>query len=231
MTLARAALFASLANFLVILPATAQNPTDPAAETASPAPETSTADETDLTPAERAEKQARAACKAKICGILASKDAQGGDVSCEVVKTWREQDIAKMLGGKFDWPWGAAVCQSKLDIARAQLVNAMTEPTHDVVLTPHKVQCSLAQKSKGNPYSVDVTIAPKVTFENGKAVAARINWGEADAPMLAYALIYAGTGLDNSTNLLGPEVVRMVNEFIGKKCKAVESGQPDGRAD
>ena len=37
--------------------------------------------------------------------------------------------------------------------------------------------------------------------------------------MLAYALIYAGTGFDNSTNVLGPEVVRMVNEFTGKKCR------------
>ena len=40
--------------------------------------------------------------------------------------------------------------------------------------------------------------------------------------MLAYALIYAGTGFDNSTNVLGPEVVRMVNEFTGKKCKRLK---------
>ncbi len=41
--------------------------------------------------------------------------------------------------------------------------------------------------------------------------------------MLVYALIYAGTGLDNSTNILGPEVVRMANEFTGKKCAAVRT--------
>ena len=40
--------------------------------------------------------------------------------------------------------------------------------------------------------------------------------------MLAYALIYAGTGFDNSTNVLGPEVVRMVNEFTGKKFRRLK---------
>ena len=44
--------------------------------------------------------------------------------------------------------------------------------------------------------------------------------------MLAYALIYAGTGFDNSTNVLGPEVVRMVNEFTGKKCKRLKDDLP-----
>ena len=44
--------------------------------------------------------------------------------------------------------------------------------------------------------------------------------------MLAYALIYAGAGFDNSTNVLGPEVVRMVNEFTGKKCKRVKNDLP-----
>ncbi|HEX6830350.1 MAG TPA: hypothetical protein VF090_02260, partial [Methyloceanibacter sp.] len=51
----------------------------------------------DLTPEERAEKQARKACKVKLCDILATKDPQGDDVACDIVKTWREQDITKML--------------------------------------------------------------------------------------------------------------------------------------
>ena len=34
--------------------------------------------------------------------------------------------------------------------------------------------------------------------------------------MLIYPLLYAGSSLDNSANVLGPEVVRMVNEFTAK---------------
>jgi hypothetical protein len=162
----------------------------------------------------------------KICDILATKDPQGDDVSWDIVKTWRESDITKMLGGRFDWPWGKAVCQSKLDIKRKQLVKATSEANYEVALPEQRVSCTLAQKSGGEPYAVDVSIAPKVAFENGKAVSGRLNWGEANAPMLAYALIYAGTGFDNSTNVLGPEVVRMVNEFTGKKCRRLKDDLP-----
>ena len=70
------------------------------------------------TPEEKAEKEARKACKKKICDILATRDPAGDDVACDIVKTWREEDITKMLGGKIDWPWGKAVCQSKLELKR-----------------------------------------------------------------------------------------------------------------
>ena len=81
----------------------------------------------ELTPEERAEKQARKACKMKICDIIATRDPQGDDVSCDIVKTWREEDIVKMLGGKFGWPWGKAVCQSKLELKRKPLAFAMSK--------------------------------------------------------------------------------------------------------
>jgi hypothetical protein len=227
MTLARVALIAAFVTLVWGEAAPAQDDGAPASE--SPSTEGAPAQggaKTELTPEERAERQARKACKIKICDILATKDPQGDDVSCDIVKTWRESDITKMLGGRFDWPWGKAVCQSKLDIKREQLVNAMTQANYEVALPEQKVSCTLAQKSEGEPYAVGVSIAPKVTFENGKAVSARLNWGEANAPMLAYALIYAGTGFDNSTNVLGPEVVRMVNEFTGRKCKRVKDDLP-----
>jgi hypothetical protein len=45
-----------------------------------------------LTPEEKAEKESRKACKIKLCDILASKNSQGDDVTCDIVKTWREED-------------------------------------------------------------------------------------------------------------------------------------------
>ena len=171
-----------------------------------------------LTPEERAEKEARKACKAKICGIIATRDPVGDDVSCDIVKTWREEDIVKMLGGKISWPWGKAVCQSRLELKRTALASAMSAASYEIVMPVQKVRCTLAQKTEGEPYTVEVTLAPKVKFENGKAIEASINWGEAEAPLFIYPLVYAGTGLDNQTNVLGPEVVRMVNEFTTKKC-------------
>jgi hypothetical protein len=179
-----------------------------------------------LSAEEQAEKDARKACKIKICDILTTKNPVGDDVACDIVKTWREADINKMLGGKINWPWGKAVCQSRLEIAREALAKAMSEPAYEMVMPMQRVRCSLAQKHQGEPSAVEVAIAPKIAFENGKAVRATLNWGEASAPTLAYALIYAGTGLDNSTNILGPELVRMVNEFRTKKCAEVKNELP-----
>ena len=190
-------------------PATGQVP----AATAAPAEA-----KRELTPEEKAEKEARKACKMKICDIIATRDPNGENVSCDIVKTWREEDIVKMLGGKIGWPWGKAVCQSRLELERKSLALAMSETAREVVMPVQKVRCTLAQKTEGEPYTVEVALAPKVKFENGKATEASLNWGEATAPLFIYPLIYAGTGLDNQANVLGPEVVRMVNEFTTKKC-------------
>ena len=134
--------------------------------------------------------------------------------------------IAKMLGGKLDWPFGKAVCKSKLELKRASLAKAMSQATYEVVVPAQTVSCTLAQKDKGEPYVVEIEIAPKVSFANGKAVTAALNWGKASAPLFVYPLVYAGTGLDNHTNVLGPEVVRMVNEFSTKKCAEVNAELP-----
>ena len=200
------------------LPVSAAEDTNPAMASAAKPPE--------LTPEEKAEKEARKACKAKICEVVASRDSAGEDISCDITKTWREEDIAKMLGGKISWPWGKAVCQSKLELSRASLAKAMGEPEYQIVMPQQKVRCTLAQKDKGEPYVVEVTMSPKVKFKDGKATEATANWGPASAPLLIYPLIYAGTGLDNSTNVLGPEVVRLVNAFTTKKCAEVKAELP-----
>lgn len=220
-------LFLTALALVVGLPAVAAEGTSPGTAGAKAAtPPGADASTPPITAEEKAEKDARKACKIKICGILASKDPVGDDVACDIVKTWREADIAKMLGGKISWPYGKAVCQSQLELKRAPLAKAMSESAYEIVMAPQKLRCTLAQKNDGEPYAVELTIAPKVAFADGKAVSASLNWGEASAPMLVYALIYAGTGLDNSTNVLGPEVVRMVNEFATKKCAEVKGELP-----
>jgi hypothetical protein len=223
------------ASFLVLAPgaleaadSSAQDEAKSPAEQAAPAAPSPGPGEAkpQLTPEEAAEKEARKECKKKICDIVATRDHNGDNVSCDIVKTWREEDIVKMLGGKIGWPWGKAVCQSKLELERKSLALAMSETAHEIVMPVQKVRCTLAQKSEGEPYTVEVALAPKVKFEDGKATEANINWGEATAPLLIYPLIYAGTGLDNNTNVLGPEVVRMVNEFLTKKCTEVKAEAP-----
>jgi hypothetical protein len=235
-SIATAALLALLASSRLSFAAeergTAASPAPDAAAPQAAAPAgTPAAKEPGLTPEEKAEKEARKECKKKICDILATRDPNGDDVACDITKTWREEDITKMLGGKITWPWGKAVCQSKLEIKRADLAKAMSEAEYEVALEPQKVSCTLAQKDKGEPYEVKLTMSPKVKFKDGKATEASINWGEASAPLFVYPLIYAGTVLDNQTNVLGPQVVRMVNEFATRKCAQIKAELPSGKAD
>lgn len=182
-----------------------------------------------LSPEEKAEKESRKACKIEICDVLATRNPDGPEVDCDITKTWREEDIIKMLGNKSSWPWGKAVCKSKLALARETLARAMSEGDYQVALPSQTVRCTLDRKEGGEPYTVDIELAPKVKFKDGKAVDASLNWGKVSAPMLIYPLIYAGTGLDNSTNVLGPIVTRMVNEFTSKKCAAVKSELPSSK--
>jgi hypothetical protein len=105
----------------------------------------------------------------------------------------------------------------------------MGDGEHEVLLPTQKVTCKLFQKQQGEPYVVEVALAPKVKFKDGNAIEATLNWGSSSAPLLVYPLIYGGTALDNSSNVLGPEVVRMVNEFRTKKCAEVKNELPSAK--
>ena len=180
-----------------------------------------------LTPEERAEKAQRRICKIEICSIFSTKDPQGADIDCPIVKTWREEDIEEMLsGGKLDWPWGKARCTTQLKLKRATLVAAAGEDGTLAKLDSHTITCSLDLKSDGASYDVKVDITPQVTFKGGEAISARMNWGAIDAPMLATSVIWPGAKLDNSLNILGGQVVKMANEFMGKKCASVKDALP-----
>lgn len=177
---------------------------------------------------EKAEKQARKACKIEICDIVATREQQGPDVACDIAWTWREAEIIDALGGHVDWPWGKLVCQTALRLERAPLAKAMSEQRYNIAMQTQTVRCSLHHKD-GKPYVVEISLAPRVTFKNGKATDASVNWGEVTAPSAIYPLLYAATSLDNSTNALGPEVVRQVNKFTREDCADVEDELPGRR--
>jgi len=189
-----------------------------------------------LTPQEKAEKASRRACKVNICKALAGEGPPDGEITCDIVKTWREEDIEEMVGSRVSWTWGDARCESKLSLDRKMLRDAMTKRKITVALPAQTVTCRLGRKKQEEPYKVVVDLAPEVTFKNGKATDAELNWGQVDAPLAIYPLIYSGTGLDNQTNVLGPEVVKLVNHFTGKKCAEVgakpsEAPAPDPDAE
>lgn len=179
------------------------------------------ADEVKLTPQEQAEKDSRKACKIEICKAFHSKKASG-EISCHVIKSWRKERIAKLVGKlKVNWPFDGVHCSTDLSVKREDLVKAMTEPNAEITFQKHTVTCSIASAKNGaKEFKFELT--PKVKFEGGKAIEAHANWGKIGAPTLIKSALWTATAADNTVNLLSGTIVDEVNDFISKRCDEVK---------
>jgi len=175
-----------------------------------------------LTPEEAAEKEARKACKVDLCRAFHSKDTSGSDIACHVIKSWRKEQLAKLVSKvKISWPYDGAHCSMDLNVKRADLVKAMTEPKAEIQFAKHTVTCSIASEKSGST-DFSFELAPKVTFENGKAVKAQADWGKIEAPTLIKSALWTATAADNTVNILSSSITEEVNTFIGKRCDEVK---------
>jgi hypothetical protein len=208
-------------------PALAEDAPAPAAATPAPAA-TSDAKPSDnppdaeLTADERAEKDSRKACKIDMCTAFRAPKSEGKDIACNVVKSWRKEQLGKLVGKlKVSWPYEGVKCTSAVNIKRADLVKAMTEDKLELQLDKHTVSCVVARE-KDAPTDLKFDFSPKVTFEKGKATKAAINWGKIEGPTLIKGALWTATAADNTVNLLSSTLIEDINDFIGKKCDEVK---------
>lgn len=188
-------------------PITAQTPAKPA--------------EIKLTPEEIKEKELRKSCKVALCSAFLLKKPEGPDVSCGVLKTWRKEQLTKMVSkGGVAWPWGNARCTADLKFKRADLIKATSQPDYELAVDKHTINCELDREPE--KYEIKMEIAPKVTFKDGKAVKAQMNWGKVEAPLLAKSVLWSATAADNTFGALQGTVVEDINDFIGVKCLEVK---------
>jgi hypothetical protein len=200
----------ALFSLAVVVPAAAQapQPADPAVEA--------------LTPAEIAEREGRKACKIEICSAFHLRKPEGPDVTCNVLKSWRKEQLQKMIErAKVSWPWGPVKCVADIRLKRSDLVKAMGDKTYVAQLDTHAVNCEI-DRDKEAPAKVSFSFAPKVTFEGGKATKASLNWGKIDAPTLVKGAMWTATATDNTFNVLQSTLVEDINAFIGDKCLEVK---------
>lgn len=177
----------------------------------------------DLTPEELKEREARKDCKVRICAAFHSGKADASDVSCNVLKTWRKEQLSKMVErAKVSWPWGGVKCVAEIRLKRADLAKAMTEEKHEATLDKHTVACEVAREGD-KPAEIKFDFSPKVTFEKGKATKAALNWGTVEGPAIVKGIMWTATGTDNTLNVLQGTVVEDINDFIGAKCDEVKS--------
>ncbi|MDX2203898.1 MAG: hypothetical protein NW223_14190 [Hyphomicrobiaceae bacterium] len=169
------------------------------------------------------EKAARRGCKISICDIARNKKADGPDVTCDVVKTWAASELKdKVLKGKFDWPWGHAQCKAKINLERKVLAQVQAGTPIEVKLSKHPVKCELDQKDGKDKYALSFTIAPTVSFKDGKATKAALNWSDIDGAAVAKAAVWSTATLDNNLGVLEGVTVDIVNSFFKDQCEEVK---------
>jgi hypothetical protein len=182
---------------------------------------------TAATPVQETEEEAkeraiRRTCAVAVCSTLHAQQPRDGQVSCAVQKTWRKDVINRILSrAKITWPWGAARCAGDLKLDRAVLIKAMSEPEFEAQFDNHDLRCEF--ENEAEKYQVKLQIRPKVTFKQGRAVKASLNWGKIEGPKLAQTALWPATAADNSFGLLQSTVVDDINEFIQTKCMEVKA--------
>ena len=166
---------------------------------------------------EKKEREVRRQCAAAVCSTLHNGKPAEGHVSCSLHKSWRKEVLTKILArGKVSWPWGDASCASDLKFDRAMLIKAMKESDFEAQFETYDIRC-LIENDK-DKYDVLTQVRPKVSFKQGKAVKAALNWGKIEAPTLAKSALWSITAVDNTFGLLQSMAIEDINEFIGAKC-------------
>jgi hypothetical protein len=175
-----------------------------------------------LTPEEAAEREGRKACKVAICAAFRARQS-GGDIACDVLKTWRKEQLEKMVAkAKVSWPWGQVQCTASLKLGRDMLAKAGGEAKYEADLGSQKVACKI-DRDKEPAADITLAFSPKVSFENGKAVKAAINWGKLEAPTLVKGALWTATATDNTLNVLQGTLVEDINDFFSTKCDEVRA--------
>ena len=168
------------------------------------------------------EQDARLGCKIAICEAALSKVAQGDNIACKVVKTWPDVDLKnKILKGAMDWPWGHAQCEASIALDRKLIVAAVSEPKHEAAIGKHDVICHLNTKDGKDRHTVNLTIDPLVTFENGKATKASLRWSNVTGSTIVKSALWSATAVDNTFNVLQGAVLEQINDFFGPACELV----------
>jgi hypothetical protein len=174
-----------------------------------------------LSPEEIAERDSRKACKVALCAIYHNRKPADGELRCDLLKTWHKETISKVLAkGGITWPWGNARCTSAIHVKRETIIKAVSEPKFEAAFENHKVHCELQRDA--DKYEVELEITPKVTFENGKAVKASLNWGKIQAPTMAKGALWSATAADNTFGVFQGKLVEDINDFFDAKCMEVK---------
>jgi hypothetical protein len=164
------------------------------------------------------EKQAILDCERRLCTMLQQKSSAGGDLKCELSKTWVRSDIKGAEQSTLKWGFGDARCSVHIHIGRALIAVAMTARGKDFKLwiPPHTANCVV--ELDGTPRAVTATLAPKLLLRDGRVEKIWVNLTGVDAPAAIKATLWAAAKLADDVGLFQRPMLKSVNRFIDTTC-------------
>jgi|LNFM01.1.fsa_nt_gb hypothetical protein len=169
------------------------------------------------------ERDVLKACEKKICEIVVKKDASGPDFACTLTKTWAKDKIKEGIEKKrLSWSLGNARCVIDVGMKRADILEAISKPTHTIDLPPQTVKCQVEREK--DTLDVSVTLAPKIQFKAGKAEKAWLGVKNIEAPTVIRGAIWTVAQAEDYFGLFHTDMVAEINEFTGQKCTKAMAG-------
>ena len=75
------------------------------------------------------EKENLKKCELSICELIVKKQAGGGNIACDLRKSWGADELKKgASAGKIKWSFGDAQCHTKINIKRGPFAQCFGEP-------------------------------------------------------------------------------------------------------
>jgi hypothetical protein len=168
------------------------------------------------------EKANRRDCKLRVCDAALNKRAAGEDVTCQIVRTWRVKEIEEALKERIAWPFGHAQCSADIDLPRKALANVFANGEFEIAIPKHRIDCTLDQKNGKGKYAISFTIRPTITFKDGVAVKAKMNWGDIQGSAVARGAAWSTAKLDNYFGIFERIILKAINDFFGPHCDEVK---------
>lgn len=157
------------------------------------------------------------ACEKNLCTMILTKEASGDDLTCGVSKTWAKEKISKGAESKsIDWGFGDARCSLDISVPRNDIVSSLTKQAYDLEVPEQSVKCEIERGEEVTP--INVSLAPKVTFKDGKAHKAWLNIGKIEAPAVVKGAIWTAAKLEDNFGLFHSDIIDEVNDFIHNEC-------------
>ena len=162
------------------------------------------------------EKEMLKACEQRACEIILKKEAKGDDLKCAIGKTWSKAKIKDGIEKKISWGFGDARCTIDVAMLRNAMVDVLTKPEGTLEISKHTVKCEVERENEVTP--INISLAPKITFKDGKAQKAWLNISEIEAPSIVKGAIWTAAKVEDTVGLFHSEMISEINEFVQQKC-------------